>query len=43
MAKKKKRVSITNQMMQEVIRIQNEKTPHDLSRKHYIRNNDLSN
>lgn len=38
MAKKKKRVSITNQMMQEVIRIQKEKTPHDLSRKHYIRN-----
>lgn len=38
MAKRKKRVSITRQIMNEVIKIQNEKTPHDLTRKTYIRN-----
>lgn len=38
MAKKNRRVSITRQIMNEVIRIQNEKTIHNLSRKHYIRN-----
>lgn len=38
MSKKKRRTSITQQIMNEVIKIQNEKTSHDLSRKHYIRN-----
>ena len=38
MAKKNRRVSITRQIMNEVLRIQNEKTVHNLSRKHYIRN-----
>ena len=38
MAKKNRRISITQQIMNEVIRIQNEKTVHNLSRKHYIRN-----
>ena len=38
MSKKKRRTSITQQIMNEVIKIQNAKTVHDLSRKHYIRN-----
>lgn len=38
MAKRKKRVSITRKIMNVVIDIQNEKTPHDLTRKNYIRN-----
>lgn len=38
MAKKKRRESITHQIMNTVVAIQNEKTPHDLSRKQYIRN-----
>lgn len=38
MAKKKRRQSVTNKIMTQVIEIQNEKTPHDLSRKNYIRN-----
>lgn len=38
MAKKKRRQSITNKIMTQVVEVQNEKTPHDLSRKNYIRN-----
>lgn len=38
MAKKKRRQSVTNKIMEKVISVQNEKTPHDLSRKNYIRN-----
>ena len=39
MAKKKRqRQSITHKIMNRVIEVQNEKTPHDLSRKGYIRN-----
>lgn len=38
MAKRKRRESVTHKIMNRVIEIQNEKTPHDLSRKNYIRN-----
>ena len=39
MAKKKRqRQSVTHKIMSRVIEVQNEKTPHDLSRKNYIRN-----
>ncbi len=36
--KKRKRESVTHKIMNKVIQIQNEKTPHDLSRKNYIQN-----
>lgn len=38
MSKKKRRESVTHQIMNKVIEIQNDKTPHDLSRKQYIKN-----
>ena len=38
MTKRKRRESVTHKIMSRVIEIQNEKTPHDLSRKNYIRN-----
>lgn len=36
--KKRRRESVTHKIMNKVIEIQNEKTPHDLTRKNYIRN-----
>lgn len=36
--KKRRRESVTHKIMNKVIQIQNEKTPHNLSRKNYIRN-----
>ena len=38
MAKRKRRESVTHKIMNRVIEVQNEKTPHDLLRKNYIRN-----
>ena len=36
--KKRRRESVTHKIMNRVIEIQNEKSPHDLTRKNYIRN-----